>query len=66
METQYIVKSGAGYLLRIADGTPVMVNDPLLAARGTVEKARAAANQLGRLGFSAKLIRIRQVMPPSL
>ena len=66
METQYIVKSGAGYLLRIADGTPVMVNDPLLAARGAVEKARAAADRLGRLGFSAELVRIRQAIPPSL
>ena len=57
--TQYIIRSGAGYLLELKHDTPHLHTDPLRAARFEKEEAQAVLKQLIDLGYEAELVQLR-------
>lgn len=56
----FIVKSGVGYFTRfVADDTPEMTSDPVVATRMERDKADQIISKLGHLGFNAELVKLR-------
>jgi hypothetical protein len=58
MDDLYIVRSGAGYFIKFADGALYLTTDPLEAARVDRDSADRIMSRFDDLGFYSDLVRL--------